>query len=78
MEFTIFNESLILYAVRNKITGKYVAFDQIVNRYTETNLNGGIVINYLKSAAEMVLKHQQNPDDFEIRKIKVVDIGPVS
>ena len=79
MEYTIYNESLVYYALR-KDNGKYYGtFDcgdahvGVVN--TDTKLEDCIMYSSLKEAKNVQQFHKEYT---QIRKVKVIDIGEVN
>lgn len=79
MEYTIYNESLVYYVLRDKNTGKYVCSGRNTVFYF-----GGIKdaemfqgINGAKLAIPSIQNTFSEPPEIEIRKVKVIDIGEV-
>ena len=68
MEYTIYDESLVYYTLRNTNTGKYFC-----GSYKKAGKLGECSVFNNKRLAKQYL--QNNPEYDEIRKIKVVDIG---
>lgn len=69
MEYTIYNESLVYYTLRNTDTGKYFCTSGKEGKLGECSVFDN------KKLAEQYL--QRYPKFTEIRKVKVVDIGPI-
>lgn len=89
MEYTIYNESLVYYALRNKETGGYVCNEPTL---TADGYKYFCDIDYSKDLSKIVpsgikkvymfndLKIAQSwakDTNYEIRKVKVIDIGEV-
>ena len=72
MEYTIYNESLVYYALRNPKNGYYYS----TNAVSMGSSLKDCTMFTLRSDAEDVRKHR--PDFSEIRKVKVIDIGEVN
>lgn len=79
MEYTTYSESLVYYALRDPISGKYYHFGAI---------SGPVGVNVEKAdrfdtrkEAEDAIKFATQSDeklkDLQIRKVKVIDIGEV-
>lgn len=82
MEYTIYNESLVYYALQDKSTSKYIKrLDTNTTHYDilgwlhEANFYPSITI--AEENAKMLKEHiaQCKDMDFEIRQVKVIDIG---
>ena len=75
MEDTIYNESLVYYALRDPKTGNYICD---ASKYTEEHPELGTSIN-LQNAERFVSKTQiediAKHCGLQIRKVKVIDIG---
>lgn len=74
MEYNICNETLVLYALRNKETQHYLGWDTVNGEYRETTLSNCELLSALHTA-ERIRHEQKHPDKFEIRKMKIIDIG---
>lgn len=77
MEYTIYNESLVYYALRNPQTGEYLGIFQPPDEHcmpikTGVSLQKCIMKNSLKDAEDT---RNYYPQFSEIRKVKVIDIG---
>lgn len=71
MEYTIYNETLIYYALRNSKTNDYYC-EKISDK------TGGLVnATKFSSLSEIQELQKKNPQFDEVRKIKVIDIGTV-
>jgi len=71
MEWIVYNESLVYYALRNPKNGYYYCKNSVS---IESPLKDCTMFN-LRSDADDVRKLR--PDFSEIRKVKVIDIGGV-
>lgn len=78
MEYTIYNESLVYYALRNsegKYLGKWQPPDERCQSiYIGMDMKDCIMYNSLSDAKDAMQYHK---DFNEIRKVKVIDIGEV-
>ena len=76
MEYTIYNESLVYYALRNE--KGYVIFDYGYYDFgfSMTKINFFSSINKAKQFIEETKKHK-GYENLQIRKVKVIDIGEV-
>lgn len=80
MEWTVYNESLVYYALRDKESGKYVCsgnntvfyFGSIKDAEMFQSINGA------KLAIPSIQNTFSEPVEIEIRKVKVIDIGEVN
>lgn len=79
MEYTIYNESLVYYALKDPIGGKY---------YHLGTISGPIGVNIEKAdrfdtryeaddARRFAAQEDEKLKDLQIRKIKVIDVGEV-
>ena len=77
MEYTIYSESLVYYALRDPIGGKYYHFGAI---------SGPVGVNIEKAdrfdtryeaddARRFAVQSNEKLKDLQIRKVKVIDIG---
>ena len=71
MEYTIDNETLVYYALRNE-HGKYYCEDNICKQGSLKDCTMFSHINFAKEAQE------HYPEFKEIRKVKVIDIGELN
>lgn len=70
MEYTIYNESLVYYALRNE-KGNYFSLNEPKNQH----LHNCIMFNSIEQAQNV---QKTLAEDFtQIRKVKVIDIGEV-
>ena len=79
MEYTIYSESLVYYALRNPETGKYLGEFQPPDEHcrsfkTGVSLHECIMEKSLKDAEDT---RKDYPEFSEIRKVKIIDIGEV-
>ena len=80
MEYTIYNESLVYYALRDKNTGKYVCS----GRNTVVYFGGIKDAQMFQSmeGAQLAIPSIRNtfkePPELQIRKVKVIDIGELN
>ena len=70
MEYTIYNESLVYYALRNE-HGKYFCEDNI-NK--QSSLKDCTMFAHINFATD---EQKHYPEFKEIRKVKVIDIGGI-
>lgn len=77
MEYTIYNESLVYYALRDPISGKYLH-----NTIMQGPLGVGIEAadkydtrKEAEDAKRMLSQEDEKLKDLQIRKVKVIDIG---
>lgn len=91
MEYTIYNESLVYYALRNKETGGWVNEKPTISgdgKYFEDqepkNINGhwqlrpsGIESAYFFDRLSLVQEWAKDTN-YEIRQVKIIDIGGVN
>ena len=77
MEYTIYNESLVYYALRDKNTGKYVCSGRNTVFYFG-GINDARIFQGVQEA-ELAIPSIRNtfkePPELQIRKVKVIDIG---
>lgn len=79
MEYTIYNESLVYYALRDPIGGKYYHFGAMSGP-VGVDISKCDVFDTRKEAEDArTWASQQNEKlkDLQIRKVKVIDIGEV-
>lgn len=86
-EYTIYNESLVKYAIRNVENGQYIYWgtdvDNELSMMTTYRLDKVELLDTLDEAKDFLeqVKEFYEEDDeaqqIEIRKIKVVDIGGI-
>ena len=79
MEYTIYSESLVYYALRDPIGGKYYHFGAISGP-VGVNIEKADRFDTRKEAEDAIrFACQENPQlkDLQIRKVKVIDIGEV-
>ena len=79
MEYTIYNETLLYYALRNPETGKYLGIFQPPDEHCQSMkigmpLKECVMYKSLKDAQDT---RKYYPEFSEIRKVKVIDIGEV-
>lgn len=79
MEYTIYNESLVYYALRDLISGNYYHFGAIsgpigVDILRADRYNS---IEAAKDARRFAYQQDEKLKDLQIRKVKVIDIGEV-
>lgn len=80
MEYTIKNESLVYYALRDPIGGKYYHFGAISGP-VGVNIEKADKFDTRKEAEDAIrFACQENPQlkDLQIRKVKIIDIGEVN
>ena len=71
MEYTIYNESLVYYALRNE-KGNYFSLNESKNQH----LHNCIMFDPIEQAQNV---QKTLAEDFtQIRKVKVIDIGEIS
>ena len=77
MEHTIYNESLVYYALRDNKTGRYVcSIDNYTDEYPELSTTYNLQDARIFSNKN-VIKDIANRCSLQIRKVKVIDIGKV-
>lgn len=79
MEYTICNESLVLYAIRNKESSAYfyqgIDADGETSFFTTFSLSKADIYDYRADAEEVLKVLNEDEDLYEIRKVKIIDIG---
>lgn len=73
MEYTIYNETLVYYVLRNSETNRYYCED--ISDKTSGLINATI-FSSLSEIQELQLQ-ERNPQFNEIRKVKIIDIGGI-
>lgn len=80
MEYTIYNESLVKYALKDPISGTYLHYAAL-----QGPLGVGIdaadkkeTIKEITEFRDFVSKDNSKLKDLQIRKVKVIDIGEVN
>lgn len=76
MEYKIYNESLVYYTLRDK-KGKYLGYDKHDRMMFETNLQHCFMFDSIRNAERGLKEWTDKLDEWEIRKVKVIDIGEV-
>ena len=80
MEYTIYNESLVYYSLRDPIGGKYYHFGAISGP-VGVNIEKADRFNTRKEAEDAIrfaVQSDEKLKDLQIRKVKVIDIGEVN
>lgn len=79
MEYTIYNESLVYYVLRDPVSGLYYHLGTILGPIG-VNIEKADRFDTRKEAADAIRFAAQSDErlkDLQIRKIKVIDIGEV-
>ena len=73
MEYTIYNESLVYYALRDK-HGRYVCYD---NQFYLGDLSKAVKFKSKQETLDMIPEINKDIvcNEFQIRQVKVIDIG---
>lgn len=74
MEYTIYNESLIYYALRNSegylsLNGKVLELQR--------NMKNIVYFNSIQEAKEQLEEFKEDFPNLQIRKVKIIDIGEI-
>ena len=79
MEYTIYNESLVYYALRDPISGTYL-HDSVFQGALGVGIESADSFDTRKEAEDakrLLVEQDEKLKDLQIRKIKVIDIGEV-
>lgn len=74
MEYTIYNESLIYYALRN--SEGYLSLNDKVFEL-QRNMKNIVYFNSIQEAKEQLEEFKENFPNLQIRKVKIIDIGEI-
>lgn len=77
MEYTIYNESLVKYALRDEISGKYL-HNTIMQGPLGVDIESADIYDTryeAEDARRMVSQEDEKLKGLQIRKIKIIDIG---
>ena len=80
MEYTIYNESLVYYVLKDPISGKYLHYAAMQGPLGVSieNADKRESIRDIAELRKFVSKENPQLKDLQIRKVKVIDIGEVN
>lgn len=79
MEWTVYNESLVRYALRDAESGRYL-HNAVMQGPLGVGIESADMYDTRKEAEDarrLVAKDDERLNNLEIRKVKVIDIGEV-